>query len=96
MALEDPEIQKGLLVTLAGMFAAVLWWVKRRIGLVDALSSRVSTLETNHVSRAELVECVGEIKADLKLYTGHIDSKIGDVHKRVDQIYLNMPKREGE
>lgn len=89
MALEDPEIQKGLLATILALAGGVLWWVKRRVGLVDDINKRVTDIERDYVTRTYLDRKVDDLSSEIR--AGHTS-----IHARVDDIYRDMPKRQGE
>lgn len=87
MALEDPDIQKGLLYTIAAAFAGALWWIKRRVGLVDDLETRVGTIEKDYVTRTYLDDKMNGLSREIR--DGH-----RAISRRVDDIYREMPKRK--
>jgi len=93
MPLDDPTVQKTIAGTVLAFFAAVGWWIKRRIGVVDDLIQRVSEMEKHKASHDTLDKRVNEVKTEIR--TGHesILKQIERTHQRVDEIYRHMPKR---
>ena len=65
MALEDPEIQKGLLATIAAFLTGTWFAVVRHIRRYDDLEKEVSDIQKNHPTRTELNYAVQRIEDKL-------------------------------
>ncbi len=65
MALEDPEVQKGLLATIAAFLSGTWFAVGRHIRRYDDLEKVVSEIQINHPTRTELNYAVQRIEDKL-------------------------------
>jgi hypothetical protein len=72
---------------MAAFFAAVGWWVQRKIARADALEDRIQALERDKVTKADVEELRESMVAS-------ITNSFARVESRTDEILLHLAQQD--
>lgn len=98
MALEDPQVQQGLLATIVALLGGLWFWIKHHISNTDSritdLNERMSEVEKNLVTRPVFDNRMDRVENMISSKYTEVEPRITRIENRTDIIYRDMARLE--